>query len=77
MTALSATRARTVVYSGQYELVEGNLTTEKRTDIHDIQQRFDADAQVDVVLRVWIEVDGVDLGNLRSCGLFVPRAERR
>jgi hypothetical protein len=23
-----------------YELVEGNLTTEKRTDIHDISQRF-------------------------------------
>ncbi len=28
-----------------YELVEGNLTTEKRTDIHDIQQRFKNDAE--------------------------------
>jgi hypothetical protein len=27
-----------------YELVEGNLTTEKRTDIHDISQRFKNDA---------------------------------
>ena len=28
-----------------YELVEGNLTTEKRTDIHDISQRFKNDAE--------------------------------
>ena len=28
-----------------YELVEGNLTTEKRTDIHDISQRFKADSE--------------------------------
>ena len=28
-----------------YELVEGNLTTEKRTDIHDIGQRFKNDAE--------------------------------
>ena len=28
-----------------YELVEGNLTTEKRTDIHDISQRFKTDAE--------------------------------
>lgn len=28
-----------------YELVEGNLTTEKRTDIHDISERFKADAE--------------------------------
>jgi hypothetical protein len=28
-----------------YELVEGNLTTEKRTDIHDIHQRFKNDAE--------------------------------
>ena len=27
-----------------YELVEGNLTTEKRTDLHDINQRFKNDA---------------------------------
>lgn len=27
-----------------YELVEGNLSTEKRTDIHDISQRFKSDA---------------------------------
>src|SRR5262249_59228148 len=28
-----------------YELVEGNLTTEKRTDIHEIGQRFKGDAE--------------------------------
>lgn len=28
-----------------YELVEGNLTTEKRTDIHEISQRFKNDAE--------------------------------
>src|SRR5579864_4619968 len=28
-----------------YELVEGNLTTEKRTDIHDINQRFKTDTE--------------------------------
>lgn len=28
-----------------YELVEGNLTTEKRTDIHDINQRFKSDTE--------------------------------
>lgn len=28
-----------------YELVEGNLTTEKRTDIHEISQRFKTDAE--------------------------------
>src|SRR5262249_5132879 len=28
-----------------YELVEGNLTTEKRTDIHQIGQRFKGDAE--------------------------------
>ena len=45
-TALAAKPIGTLVTLDKiYELVEGNLSTEKRTDIHDISQRFKDDAE--------------------------------
>jgi len=52
-TNLAAAAVGTLVTLDRvYELVEGNLSNERRTDLHDISERFKGDAERDWTLRV-------------------------